>query len=50
MVALEDKKYNTCAFVTEEDIEAVFDAINEYTGGLLKREAPDDDGRHDAWA
>ena len=50
VVALEDKKYNTCAFVTEEDAEAVYDAINEFTGGLLKRDAPDDDGRYDAWA
>ncbi len=50
VVALEDKKYNTHSFNTEEDAEAVFDAINEFTGGLLKRETPDDDGRHDAWA
>ena len=50
VVALEDKKYNTCAFVTEEDIEAVYDAINEYTGLLRRSDEQDDDGRYDAWA
>ena len=50
VVALEDKKYSTRSFNSEEDAEAVFDAINEFTGGLLRREAPDDDGRNDAWA
>lgn len=51
VVALEDKKYNTCAFVAEEDIEAVYDAINDFTGGLLTRDTgQDDDGRYDAWS
>ena len=49
VVALEDKKYNTCPLDAEEAY-AVYDAINEFTGGLLQCDAPDDDGRHDAWA
>ena len=48
IIALEDAEYITYAFDTEEDIENVFDAIDELTG-LLRREM-DDDGRFDAWA
>ena len=51
VVALEDKKYNTHSFDTYEAAEAVYDAINEYVGGLLTcNTEPDDDGRNDAWA
>ncbi len=51
VVALEDKKYNTHSFDTFEDAEAVFDAINEFTGNLLTSDTfPDDDGRNDPWA
>ena len=48
IIALEDAEYITYAFDTEEDIENVFEAIDELTG-LLRREM-DDDGRFDAWA
>ena len=48
IIVLEDSEYNTYAFDTEEDIENVFEAIDELTG-LMRREM-DDDGRYDAWA
>ncbi len=48
IIVLEDSEFNTYAFDTEEDIENVFEAIDELTG-LLRREM-DDDGRFDAWA
>ena len=48
IIALEDEEYITYAFDTEEDIENVFETIDELTG-LLRREM-DDDGRFDAWA
>lgn len=48
IIAMEDDKYDTYSFETEEDIEAVFEAIDEMTG-LLRRET-DDDGRYDPWA
>ena len=48
IIAMEDNRYDTYSFETEEDIEAVFEAIDEMTG-LLRRET-DDDGRNDAWA
>ena len=48
IIALEDAEYINYAFDTEEDIENVFESIDELTG-LLIREM-DDDGRFDAWA
>ena len=48
IIALEDAEYITYAFDMEEDIESVFESIDELTG-LLRREM-DDDGRFDAWA
>ena len=48
IIALEDDKHNTSSFETEEDIENVFEAIDDLTG-LLRRET-DDDGRYDPWA
>lgn len=48
IIALEDKKYDTCSFNTEEDIENVFEAIDDLTG-LLRRET-DDTGQYDPWA
>ena len=48
IVALEDDECNAYAFDMEEDIEDVFEAIDELTG-LLRRET-DDDGRYDAWS
>ena len=48
IIALEDKEYNTSSFENEEDIENVFDAIDDLTG-ILRRET-DDDGRYDPWA
>ena len=48
IIVLEDSEYYTYAFDTEEDIENVFEAIDELTG-LMRREM-DDDGRYDAWA
>ena len=49
IIAMEDSKYDTYSFDTEEDIENVVEAIDDLTGGLLIRET-DDDGRYDAWA
>jgi hypothetical protein len=48
IIALEDKKYDTYSFDTEEDIENVFEAIDDLTG-LLRRET-DDTGQYDPWA
>lgn len=48
IIALEDRRYDTHSFDTEEDIETVFEAIDELTG-LLRRET-DDTGQYDPWA
>ena len=48
IIAMEDDRYDTYSFDTEEDIENVFEAIDDMTG-LLRRET-DDDGRYDPWA
>ena len=48
IIALEDNEQNISSFDNEEDIENVFDAIDELTG-LLRRET-DDDGRYDPWS
>lgn len=48
IIALEDDNYNTFSFDTEEDIENVFEAIDDFTG-LLRRET-DDNGQYDPWA
>ena len=48
IIALEDNEQNISSFDNEEDIENVFDAIDELTG-ILRRET-DDDGRYDPWA
>ena len=48
IIAMEDNRYDTYSFTTEEDIEAVYEAIDDFTG-LLRRET-DDDGRYDPWA
>ena len=48
VIALEDTENNTSSFEDEEDIENVFDAIDDLTG-ILRRES-DDDGRYDPWA
>ena len=48
IIALEDNEHKTCSFENEEEIEDVFEAIDDLTG-ILRREA-DDDGRYDTWA
>ena len=48
IIALEDNEHNISSFEDEEDIENVFDAIDELTG-MLRRET-DDDGRYDPWS
>ena len=48
IIALEDNEQNISSFDNEEDIENVFDAIDELTG-ILRRET-DDDGRYDPWS
>ena len=48
IIALEDNEQNISSFENEEDIENVFDAIDELTG-ILRRET-DDDGRYDPWS
>ena len=48
IIALEDNRYESYSFDTEEDIENVFEAIDDLTG-LLRRET-DDTGQYDPWA
>lgn len=48
IIALEDKENNASSFESEEDIENVFEAIDDLSG-ILRRET-DDDGRFDPWA
>ena len=48
IIALEDKENNASPFESEEDIENVFEAIDDLSG-ILRRET-DDDGRYDSWA
>jgi hypothetical protein len=48
IIALEDKENNVSSFESEEDIENVFEAIDDLSG-ILRRET-DDDGRYDPWA
>lgn len=48
IIAMEDNRYDTYSFTYDEDIEAVYEAIDDLTG-LLRRET-DDDGRYDPWA
>ena len=48
IIALEDNEQNISSFENEEDIENVFDAIDELTG-ILRCET-DDDGRYDPWS
>ena len=38
IIVMEDHRYDTHSFDTLEDIEAVYNEINEFTGGLLRRE------------
>lgn len=49
IIALEDSKYDTYSFETEEDIENVYEAINELSGGLLRRDNGERDSKYDAW-
>ena len=48
IIALEDNEHNISSFENEEDMENVFEAIDELTG-ILRRET-DDDGRYDPWS
>ena len=48
IIALEDDENKISSFDNEEDIENVFEAIDDLTG-ILRRET-DDDGRYDPWA
>lgn len=49
IIALEDNRYDTWSFEFEEDIEGVYDQIDDITG-LLRRDLGQEDGRYDAWA
>lgn len=49
IIALEDSRYDSHSFDIEEDIESVYDAIDDLTG-LLRRDLGQEDGRFDAWA
>ena len=48
IIALEDNEQNIFSFENEDEIENVFEAIDDLTG-ILRRET-DDDGRYDPWA
>ena len=37
IVAMEDNRYDTYSFDTEEDINAVFEAVSKATSGLARR-------------
>lgn len=50
IIAMEDDRYDTYSFDTQEDIDNVFKAIYDYTGGLLRCDLGQEDGKHDAWA
>jgi len=49
IIAMEDHRYDTYSFDIEEDIEAVYDMIDELSGGLLTRDWGQEDGIFDAW-
>ena len=48
IIALEDDENKISSFDNEEDIENLFETIDDITG-MLRRET-DDDGRYDPWA
>ena len=48
IIALEDNEQNISSFENEEEIENVFEAIDDLSG-ILRRET-DDDGRYDPWS
>lgn len=50
IIAMEDRKYDVYSFHTEEDIEAVFEAIFEFSGGLIRRDTGEEEGRYHPWA
>lgn len=50
IIAMEDHRYDTYSFDLEEHIEAVYDKIDELSGGLLTRDWGQEDGRFDAWS
>ena len=50
VIAMEDNKYDVHSFDTEEDIENVFEEIYNFTGGLVRRDLGQEDGRYDPWA
>ena len=50
IIAMEDSRYDTYSFETEEDIENVYEAIYELSGGLIRRDNGDQDSKYDAWA
>ena len=37
IIALEDNKYDTYSFHFQEDLNKVFDAISNLTGGLVRK-------------
>lgn len=50
IIAMEDNKYDVHSFDTEEDVENVFEEIYNFTGGLVRRDLGQEDGRYDPWA
>lgn len=50
IIAMEDSRYDTYSFDTEEDIENIFEAIFDFTGGILMRDLGQGEGRYDPWA
>ena len=50
IIAMEDEKYDTYSFGTEEEMENVYDAIDDFTGGLLRRDWEQEDAHNDPWA
>lgn len=49
IVGMEDSRHETLSFHYEEDIEKVYEAIEEMSGGLTRRLIDDDDSRYDPY-
>lgn len=50
IIALENRRFDTYSFDTEEDLESLYEAIFDLSGGLIRRDTGEEDGRYDPWA
>ena len=49
IITMEDSRYESQSFIYEEDVENVYEAIDDITG-LLSRDFGQEDGKFDPWA